>query len=187
MWSDHFLITKPLFDLLPFGWTLSPTTFYQYIDYQLPNLAEQASNNLLFWSISGAQHFNRETATQITLFHDDTFLWHYYVPAKHQEITQSLRNRHWIWFLSRFHLSETQVEVEFNEIWLLENPREQPRLVYTDSKEYTYKWTTQQWDITIQNPEFSIINPRVFTILISTPNTLGRDTEYQEQLDKLLE
>jgi hypothetical protein len=48
MWSDHFLITKPLFDLLPFGQTLSPTTFYQYIDYQLPNLAEQASNNLLF-------------------------------------------------------------------------------------------------------------------------------------------
>jgi hypothetical protein len=94
VWSDHFLITKPLFELLPFGRTLSPTTFYQYIDYQLPNLVEQASNNLLFWSISGTQHFNGEIATQITLFHNDTFLWHYYVPAKHQEITQSLRNGH---------------------------------------------------------------------------------------------
>jgi hypothetical protein len=59
--------------------------------------------------------------------------------------------------------------------------------VYTDSKEYTYKWTTQQWDITIQNPKPAIINPWDFTISISTPNTLGRDTEYQEQLDKLLE
>ena len=94
VWSDHFLITKPLFDLLPFSRTLSPTTFYQYINYQLLNLAEQVSNNLLFWSISGTQHFNREIATQITLFHDDTFLWHYYVPAKHQEITQSLYNGH---------------------------------------------------------------------------------------------
>jgi hypothetical protein len=94
VWSDHFFITKPLFDLLPFGRTLSLTTFYQYIDYQLPNLVEQASNNLLFWSISGTQHFNGEIATQITLFHDDTFLWHYYVPAKHQEIMQSLRNGH---------------------------------------------------------------------------------------------
>jgi hypothetical protein len=94
MWSDHFLITKPLFDLLPFGRTLAPMTFYQYIDYQLPNLAEQASNNLLFWSISGTQHFSREIATQLTLFHDDTFLCHYYVPAKHQENTQSLYNRH---------------------------------------------------------------------------------------------
>jgi hypothetical protein len=141
----------------------------------------------LFWSISGTQHFNGEIATQITLFHDDTFLWHYYIPAKHQEITQSLRNGDRIRFLSRFHLSETQVEVEFNEIRLLENPGEQPQLVYTDSKEYTYKWTTQQWDITIRNPEPAIINPQVFTIPISAPNTLGRDAEYQEQLDKLLE
>jgi hypothetical protein len=84
-------------------------------------------------------------------------------------------------------LLETQIEVEFNEIQLLEIPRERPQLVYTNSKEYTYKWTTQQWDITIRNPETTIINPRVFTIPISTPNTLGRDAKYQEQLDKLLE
>jgi hypothetical protein len=84
-------------------------------------------------------------------------------------------------------LSETQVEVEFNEIQLLENLEEQPQLVYTDSKKYTYKWTMQQWDITIRNPKMTIINPRVFTIPISAPNTLGRDAEYQEQLDKLLE
>jgi len=142
VWSDHYVITKPLFNLLPFGRTLSPVTFYQYIDYQLPNLVEQASNNLLYWSISGTQHFNREIATQLTLFFDDTFLWHYYMPAKHQEIMQSLYNGHRVQFLSQFHLSETQIEVEFNEIRLLENPGERPQLVYTDSKEYTYKWTT---------------------------------------------
>jgi hypothetical protein len=84
-------------------------------------------------------------------------------------------------------LSETQIEVEFNEIPLLENPEEQPQLVYTNSEEYTYKWTTQQWDITIQNPETNLINPQIFTIPISTPNTLGREAKYQEQLDKLLE
>jgi hypothetical protein len=59
--------------------------------------------------------------------------------------------------------------------------------VYTDSKEYTYKWTTQQWDITIRNPEATLVNPRIFTIPISTPNTLGRDAKYQEQLNTLLE
>jgi hypothetical protein len=45
----------------------------------------------------------------------------------------------------------------------------------------------QQWDITIQNPKMTIVNPQVFTISISAPNTLGRDAKYQEQLDKLLE
>jgi hypothetical protein len=121
VWSNHFLITKPLFDLLPFGRTLAPGTFYQYIDYQLPNLVEQASNNLLYWNISGTQHFNREVATQLTLFFNNTFLWHYYVPAKYQEITQSLYNGNRVRFLSRFHLSETQIKVEFNKIRLLEN------------------------------------------------------------------
>jgi hypothetical protein len=120
---------------------------------------EQASNNLLYWNISGTQYFNGEVAMQLTLFFDDTFLWHYYVPAKHQEITQSLHNRHRVRFLSRFHLLETQIEVEFNEIQLLENLGERPQLVYTDSKEYTYKWTTQQWDITIRNPEATLVNP----------------------------
>jgi hypothetical protein len=187
VWSDHYFITKSLFELLPFGRTLPPTTFYQYIDYQLPNLVEQASNNLLYWSISGTQHFTGEPASQLTLFHDDTFLWHYYVPAKYQEITQSLYNGHRIRFLSRFHLSETQIEVEFNEIRLLENPGERPQLVYTDSKEYTYKWTTEQWDITIVNHDTAIINPQIYTLPISAPNTLGRDAEYQDQLDKFLE
>ena len=100
------------------------------------------------------------------------------MPAKHQEITQSLYNRHRVWFLSRFHLLETQIEVEFNEIQLLENLGEWPQLVYTDSKEYTYKWTTEQWDITIQNPKATLVNPWIFTIPISAPNTLGRDAEY---------
>jgi len=44
------------------------------MDHQLPNLAEQASNNLLFWSILETQHFNREITTQLILFYDDTFL-----------------------------------------------------------------------------------------------------------------
>jgi hypothetical protein len=82
---------------------------------------------------------------------------------------------------------ETQIEVEFNKIRLLENLGERPQLVYTDSKEYTYKWTMQQWDIMIQNPEATLINPRIFTIPIFAPNTLGRDAEYQEQLNMLLE
>ena len=60
-------------------------------------------------------------------------------------------------------------------------------MVYTDSKEYTYKWTTEQWDITIRNPEATLVNPRIFTIPISAPNTLERDAKYQEQLNTLLE
>jgi hypothetical protein len=68
VWSDHYFITKPLFDLLPFGQTLAPVTFYQYIDYQLPNLVEQASNNLLYWNISGTQQLTEKLPRNLPYF-----------------------------------------------------------------------------------------------------------------------
>ena len=92
-WSDHHLISQPLLDLLPFGQVFSPTSFYQYTDFQFPNLVENACRNLLYWSLSGARGFDNNPATQITLFFDETFFWHYYVPAKAQEIKREPSER----------------------------------------------------------------------------------------------
>ena len=118
-WSDHHLISQSLLDLLPFGRVFSPTSFYQYTDYQFPNLVESACRNLLYGSLSGTRQFDNNPATQITLFFDETFFWHYYIPAKAQEIKDNLHNGLRVRFLSRFHLSQTQIEVEFNEVRLL--------------------------------------------------------------------
>ncbi len=41
-WSDYHLISQPLLNHLPFGRSLGPTTFYQYIDYQFDNLLVEA-------------------------------------------------------------------------------------------------------------------------------------------------
>ena len=78
-WSDYHLISQSLLDYLPFGRSLGPTTFYQYIDYQFDNLLIEARRNLLFLSLSGANHFNQTPVTQTTLFFDETFFWHYYI------------------------------------------------------------------------------------------------------------
>jgi len=99
-WSDYYLISQPLLDLLPFSQTLGPTTFYQYIDYQFDNLLVEARRNLLFWSLSGANHFNQTPVTQTTLFFDETFFWHYYIPARTREITEAILQGNRIRFLS---------------------------------------------------------------------------------------
>jgi len=57
-WSDYYFISQPLLNYLPFGRSLRPTTFYQYIDYQFDNLLIEARRNLLFLSLLGANHFN---------------------------------------------------------------------------------------------------------------------------------
>ena len=115
-WSDHHLIFQMLLNLLPFGRSLGPTTFYQYIDYQFDNLLIKGQRNLLHWSLSGTRHFNQTPVSQTTLFFDETFFWHYYIPIQTREIMEAILQENRIRFLSWFLLLQAQIEVEFNKI-----------------------------------------------------------------------
>jgi len=184
-WSNYHLIFQPLLNHLPFGWSLGPTTFYQYIDYQFDNLLVEAWRNLLFWSLSGANHFNQTPVTQTTLFFDETFFWHYYIPVCTREITEALLQGNRIRFLSWFCLSQDQIEVEFNEI-RLRTTDSRTQLVYCHSKEYTYKWLTALWEVNIIDHKQALVNPANFSWPITEPNTFGRETEYQDHLERIL-
>jgi len=184
-WSDYHLISQSLLDYLPFRRSLGPTTFYQYIDYQFDNLLIEAQRNLLFLSLSGANHFNQTPVTQTTLFFDETFLWHYYILVRTREITEAILQENRIRFLSRFCLSQTQVEVEFNEIRLC-TTESGTQLVYCHSKEYTYKWSDSLWEVNITSHEQVLVNPANFSRPITEPNAFGRETEYQERLEQIL-
>ncbi len=184
-WSDYHLISQSLLNHLPFGRSLGPTPFYQYIDYQFDNLLIEAWRNLLFWSLLGANYFNQTPVTQTTLFFNETFFWHYYIPVRTREITEAILQENRIRFLSRFCLSQAQVEVEFNEIWL-RTTDSGTQLVYCHSKEYTYKWLTSVWEVNIINHEQALVNPANFSQPITKPNTFGRETEYQDHLERIL-
>jgi len=77
------------------------------------------------------------------------------------------------------------VELEFNEI-RLRTTNSGTQLVYCHSKEYTYKWTTAVWEVNIINHKQALVNPANFSRPITEPNAFGRETEYQEQLDRIL-
>jgi len=136
-------------------------------------------------SLSGANHFNQTPVTQVTLFFDETFFWHYYIPVRTREITEAILQGNRIRFLSRFCLSQTQVEVEFNEI-RLRTTESGTQLVYCHSKEYTYKWSDSLWEVNITNHEQALVNPANFSRPITEPNTLGQETKYQERLEQIL-
>ena len=117
-WSKHHLVPQDLLDILPFGRPFSAICFYHYIDYQLVDLLSAARCCTTYWQLSGAHNFNQSLATQISLFYNKTFFWHYFVPSVWPEIITQIQSRHRIRFLSRFFMSETKVEIEFNEIQL---------------------------------------------------------------------
>jgi len=115
-WSEQHFITQGLLELLPFGEILSDIRFYSYVDYSLDELISKANQTLLYWRLSGITQYDRAPVTQLSLFYNETFLWHYSVPSYREEICSQIRSGHRVRFLSRFLLSQTEIEVEFNEI-----------------------------------------------------------------------
>ena len=75
-WSEQHLVTQELLDLLPFSRVLSATAFYHYTDFQLDDLVAEAQRNLVLWALTGVHQYNGTLVNQLSLFHDDTFLWH---------------------------------------------------------------------------------------------------------------
>ena len=176
------MITQDLCDQLPFGQIFSATSFYCLINFQLGSLITAAQRALTLWALIGVCQYNGSLVDQLILFHDESFLWFYSVLLKRQEILYQIRNGNRVRFLSQFFLLQAKIELEFSKIGLLTSG---DQLVYINSKEYTYSWVTSTWDTHIHNLEFSLINPRIFTLPPLIPNTLGQETEYQAQLECL--
>ena len=99
-WSEQHLITQDLLDLLSFGRVLSATAFYHYTDFQLDDLVAEAQRNLILWALTGVHQYNGILVDQLSLFHDNTFLWHYSVPLQRQEIISHIQQGNRIRFLS---------------------------------------------------------------------------------------
>jgi len=85
-WSKQHFITKELLDQLSFGEILSHTQFYSYVDYSLDALIGPANNTLLYWCLSNVTQFDGTPVSEICLFYDETFLWHYSAPLYQEEI-----------------------------------------------------------------------------------------------------
>jgi len=99
-WSEQHFITQELLNLIPFGEILSDIRFYSYVDYSLDELVSKANSMLLYWRLSGVVQYNGTPIDQVSLFYDETFLWHYCVPSYWEEIHSQIQSGHRVRFLS---------------------------------------------------------------------------------------
>jgi len=99
-WSEQHFITQELLNLIPFGEILSDIRFYSYIDYSLDELVSKANSTLLYWRLSGITQYDRTPLNQLSLFYDETFLWHYSAPSYREEIRSQIQSGHRVRFLS---------------------------------------------------------------------------------------
>jgi len=192
-WSKHHLVPQDLLDILPFGCPFSAIHFYHYINFQLVDLLSAARHCTAYWQLSGTHNFDQSPATQISLFYNENFFWHYFIPLVQPEIIMQIQSRHRIRFLSRFFMLETKVEIEFNKIQLqIVTSRnftssELYQFIYTNNWILTYLWNNCTWNTELLTPHTSLIDPPShFTLPITQPNTQGRDTEYLERFQHIL-
>jgi len=80
-WSEQHFLTQELLDLIPFGEILSDICFYSYVDHSLDELVSKANSMLLYWRLSGVTQYDGTPINQLSLFYDETFLWHYCAPS----------------------------------------------------------------------------------------------------------
>jgi len=99
-WSEQHFITRSLLKLLPFGEILSDIRFYSYVDYSLDELISKVNQTLLYWRLSGITQYDRTPVTQLSLFYNKTFLWHYSTPLYREEICSQIQSGHRVRFLS---------------------------------------------------------------------------------------
>jgi hypothetical protein len=184
-WSEQHFITQDLLRQLPFGRILSTTSFYHYMDFQLEDLVAVARRNFVLWVLISICQYNGSLVDQITLFHDNTFLWHNSVPSNHKAIIMQIQEGNRIRFLSQFYLLQAKIKLEFSKIRLLSISGIEPQLVYTDIKEYMYNWLTSLWITSITNYKTTLINPWTYTLPILVPNTSGHEIEYQGYFNQI--
>jgi hypothetical protein len=89
-WSEQHFIIQDLLHQIPFGRTLSATSFYHYMDFQLEELVTTARRNFVLWALISIHQYNGSLVDQIALFHDDTFLWHYSIPPNRKAIIMQI-------------------------------------------------------------------------------------------------
>jgi len=184
-WSEQHFITQGLLKLLPFGEILSDICFYSYVDYSLDELVSKANSMLLYWRLSGVVQYDRTPLDQLSLFYNETFLWHYSMPSYWEEIHSQIQLGHRVRFLSQFLLSQTEIEVEFNKIRLQTNFDDHFQFVYTNSNTYQYKFANLRWQPICTILLFPLINPPTFLLPITVTNALRRETKYQAYLNQV--
>ena len=192
-WSEHHLVPQDLLELLPFGRPLGAIGFYWYLDYQLGDLLSATRHCTAYWQLSDARNFDQSPITQIALFYNETFFWHYQVPSVQQEIITQIQAGHRIRFLSRFFVLEAKVEVEFNKIRLQTilngdfTATGLYQLIYTDDQILMHQRTSNWWTTELLTPGTQLINPTSYFMLpITEPNTQGRDAEYLDRFQCIL-
>ena len=135
----------------------------------------------MYWHLSEATSLNNYPVEILLLWNSDDYFWFTHIPPREERLVQQIQEGSRFCYLERFRLDYSEIQATFQEIRLVSYDQGH-RLVITEGKEYTYKWSTTTWETTLENPDHSLINPRIHHLPPQQPaNTQVLEVLEQEE------
>ena len=166
-WTADSRVLKPLLDALPFGVILRADHYANFRDHALNLIPDLARKQLLFWQLDRPLTLG-EPIQALTLAEEEANLWHDHVVPNEFEYQQALVGGERLRFLTCFHLDYTRIRITLAGVRLRSTPEPFGQTSYAfvqcDDREYTYVWTEQRWDVSIDSNDPRTVNPEIFTV-----------------------
>ena len=159
-WCDHPQVLIPLRTLLPFGRFLLPEA-YNFLIAEVSRITKTSQEQLLYWHLAKASTVNHHPIESLDLWNNEEPFWSSHIPPIEADLIERILQGERVRFLEHFRLSHTDISLTFQEIRLISISGGH-RLVITEGRELKYQWHTAVWDITLENPDSRLVNPRIY-------------------------
>ena len=167
-WSDPPILLNKLYDLLPFGQVTYSWDFDTFRNIDLARIAEVAQEQLLYWHLADSTTVHNLPCESLLLWNKDDYFWFLHVSLNKEEITRRILEGEHIRYLEKFSLNYDQIQVTFQELRLVTQGSDHI-LAITEGIEFTYKWDSTSWEVTLENPDQSLVDPRIYHLPPDAP------------------
>jgi hypothetical protein len=161
-WTEDPTLLSNLFELLPFGQALLSDEYNDFIENTLPRIPNGVQDQFLYWHLATPPMLFNQPIESTLLWNNDIYFWTCHIPPRLDDLTSHILSGEHIQYLEQFRLDYQEIRLTFQEIRLVTYGEEQhTRPVITEGHEYTYRWNNPVWEVTLENPDQNLVNPRI--------------------------
>jgi hypothetical protein len=161
-WREDPTLLSNLFELLPFGQALLSDEYNDFIENTLPRIPNGVQDQFLYWHLAPPPTLLNQPIESTLLWNNDIHFWTRHIPPRLDDLTSHILGGEHIQYLEQFRLDYQEIRLTFQEIRLVTYGEEQhTRPVITEGRKFTYRWNNPVWEITLENPDQTLVNPRI--------------------------
>jgi hypothetical protein len=161
-WTEDPTLLSSLFKLLLFGQALLSDKYNNFIENTMPRIPNGVQDQFFYWHLANPPTLFNHPIESTLLWNNDINFWTCHIPPRLDDLTSRILGGEHIQYLEQFRLDYQEIWLTFQEIRLVTYGEERhTRPVITEGCEFTYWWNNPVWEVTLENPDQNLVNPRI--------------------------